>query len=270
MNQRLTSPSGLFVASATGNPHHSAPRFDWMVIALSSWFVGGLFLDGWAHTHGKVDTSFFTPWHGVLYSGHLATLLYLGWQWSRQRTLPAGYGLSLAGALLFVVGGVGDFIWHELFGIERSIEALLSPTHLLLALGLALEPMARPADQPPGRYVKVPDAADGAWTQHSGVTTVNTRERSPYRLALGGDRPTPPRPSLAGAGPGAERLHIAASFRLDYRVPDAGVFTDEQLSAFGQVNGVYNAWPFWREYVYSTMARLGLPPMTLPVFRVEH
>lgn len=77
-------------------------------------------------------------------------------------------------------------------------------------------------------------------------------------------------PGVAGAGPGAERLHIAASFRLDYRVPDAGVFTDEQLSAFGQVNGVYNAWPFWREYVYSTMARLGLPPMTLPVFRVEH
>lgn len=138
MNQRLTTPSGLFVAPEADNAHHSAQRFEWMVIALSSWFLGGLFLDGWAHTHGKVDDSFFTPWHGVLYSGHLATLLYLGWQWLRQRTLPAGYGLSLAGALLFVVGGVGDFIWHELFGIERSIEALLSPTHLLLALGLAL------------------------------------------------------------------------------------------------------------------------------------
>jgi len=76
---------------------------------------------------------------------------------------------------------------------------LRSLSDMLLALGLALEPMARPADQPPGRYVKVPDAADGAWTQHSGVTTVNTRERSPYRLVLEGDRPTPPRPSLAGA-----------------------------------------------------------------------
>lgn len=138
MNQGMTTPSGLFVASATDNARNPAPRFAWMVIALSSWFVGGLFLDGWAHTHGKVDDSFFTPWHGVLYSGHLATLLYLGWQWWPPRALPAGYGLSLAGALLFVVGGVGDFSWHELFGIERSIEALLSPTHLLLALGLAL------------------------------------------------------------------------------------------------------------------------------------
>ncbi len=65
-----------------------------------------------------------------------------------------------------------------------------------------------------------------------------------------------------------ERLSITATFRLDYRVPDAGEFTDEQLSAFGQVNGVYNAWPFWREYVYSTMARLGLPPITMPVLHL--
>jgi hypothetical protein len=34
--------------------------------------VGGIFLDGWAHEHGKVDTSFFTVWHALLYSGYLA------------------------------------------------------------------------------------------------------------------------------------------------------------------------------------------------------
>jgi len=33
---------------------------------------------------------------------------------------------------------VGDLIWHELFGIEKDFEALLSPTHLLLGLGLGL------------------------------------------------------------------------------------------------------------------------------------
>ena len=35
-------------------------RFDWMMVAVSFWFVGGLFLDGWAHNNGRVDNSFFT------------------------------------------------------------------------------------------------------------------------------------------------------------------------------------------------------------------
>ena len=50
-----------------------------------------------------------------------------------QRALPRGYLLSLVGAALFLLGGALDFLWHMLFGIEVSLEALLSPTHLLLA-----------------------------------------------------------------------------------------------------------------------------------------
>jgi hypothetical protein len=116
-------------------------RFDWAMVVLSSWFLGGLFLDGWAHTHGQVDKSFFTPWHAVLYSGHLAVTTFLivtlirnlvrGYAW--RRALPAGYGLSLLGGVLFGLGGIGDLIWHTLFGIEKNVEALISPTHLVLA-----------------------------------------------------------------------------------------------------------------------------------------
>src|SRR6266566_3590952 len=47
----------------------SSVRFDWIVVLLEAWWVGGLFVDGWAHEHGKVDQSFFTPWHAILYSG---------------------------------------------------------------------------------------------------------------------------------------------------------------------------------------------------------
>jgi hypothetical protein len=121
-------------------------RFDWTMVLLSAWFLGGLFLDGWAHTHGKVDQSFFTPWHAVLYSGQLVVMLFLGAQWlnsysrgySWREALPAGYGWSLLGVLLWIPGGVGDLIWHTLFGIEKDVAALYSPTHLILALGLAL------------------------------------------------------------------------------------------------------------------------------------
>jgi len=121
-------------------------RFDWIMSLLSAAFVGGLFLDGWAHTHGRVDNTFFTPWHAVLYGGWAACLLMLagtllrnvarGRSW--RAALPTGYRLSLAGALLWFVAGPTDLLWHSLFGFEAGVDALLSPAHLLLALGMGL------------------------------------------------------------------------------------------------------------------------------------
>jgi hypothetical protein len=118
--------------------------YDWTVIFLTSWFLGGLFLDGWAHNHIPELESFFTPWHAVFYSGFLAVAGLLtatllrnhakGYSW--RQAMPPGYELSFLGVLIFMAGGVGDLIWHELFGIEGDVEALLSPTHLILALGV--------------------------------------------------------------------------------------------------------------------------------------
>jgi hypothetical protein len=117
-------------------------RFDWLMAALGAWLIGGLYLDGWAHTHNPDLESFFTPWHGVLYSGFLIQAAVLAGLFVRNlrrgysftTAMPNGYGLSLLGAAVFMVGGVGDMIWHILFGVE----ALLSPTHLMLAIGGAL------------------------------------------------------------------------------------------------------------------------------------
>jgi hypothetical protein len=117
--------------------------YDWVYSLLASVLIGGVFLDGWAHNHGKVDQSFFTPWHAVLYSGFaiLAAFLVLtlvmnhagGMPW--RRAFPPGYGSAVVGAAVFTVGGVGDLIWHTLFGIEQGIEGNISPSHLSLALG---------------------------------------------------------------------------------------------------------------------------------------
>lgn len=103
--------------------------------------VGGLFLDLWAHSHGRVDETFFTPWHAILYAGaglHGGVLLAFALRGRRQglplrRSLPPGYGLSLIGAVLFLIAGIIDLGWHEVFGFEDGTEALLSPSHLLLA-----------------------------------------------------------------------------------------------------------------------------------------
>ena len=121
-------------------------KFDWAMALLSIWFVGGIFLDGWAHENGKVDSTFFTPWHAVLYSGFGVVAAFIGWVLWRnlsrgltwQEALPAGYHLSAWGVVIFGFGGMGDLIWHTLFGIEADLAALLSPTHLVLAIGAAL------------------------------------------------------------------------------------------------------------------------------------
>ncbi len=42
------------------------------------------------------------------------------------------------GVVVFGVGGIADLGWHEVFGIEQDIQALFSPTHLMLFLGIAL------------------------------------------------------------------------------------------------------------------------------------
>jgi hypothetical protein len=42
-------------------PPAGSGAFDWAITTLCAAFVGGLFLDGWAHTHGRVDDSFLTP-----------------------------------------------------------------------------------------------------------------------------------------------------------------------------------------------------------------
>jgi len=117
-----------------------------VVVLLEAWWVGGVFLDGWAHNHGKVDQSFFTPWHAILYAGFFVNALFFagiawrnhskGYPWSRS--VPRGYEFAVLGVGVFLVGGGLDLLWHLLFGIEKSIAATLSPTHLMLALGVFL------------------------------------------------------------------------------------------------------------------------------------
>lgn len=63
-------------------------------------------------------------------------------------------------------------------------------------------------------------------------------------------------------------LAIRASFALAYGLPPSADFEDSRLRAFAMTNGVYNAWPYWREYVQSTTTRMGLPPIIVPVFRL--
>ena len=111
-------------------------RRDEMAVAVfGTWMIIGLFLDGWAHQANKPET-FFSPWHLLLYSGFVAAVAWSAWDGRRRSAAPTpGDRWLTAGLVLFVTGAVGDGIWHEIFGIEVDLEALLSPTHLLLFIG---------------------------------------------------------------------------------------------------------------------------------------
>lgn len=115
---------------------------EWITTGLAALLVGGVFVDGWAHVNRPGMETFFTPWHGLMYS---ALALLVGWllrvAWKggvregRWKDLPSGYLGALLGAGLFMLGGVADLAWHEVFGIESGVDALVSPTHLLLGAG---------------------------------------------------------------------------------------------------------------------------------------
>ncbi len=120
--------------------------FDWIMGALAVILMGGVVQDGWAHSHGLVDQSFLTPWHAILYGTMalngivLGTVLVLNLRRGHELThaLPFGYWMSLAGVIVFALGGAFDFVWHFFYGIEIDINALISPSHIWLALGGAL------------------------------------------------------------------------------------------------------------------------------------
>lgn len=127
-----------------------SPRMSWggdmFTMFLCTWVLAGVAVDGWAHTNlGGLET-FFTPWHALFYSGFSATATWIAWSTVRRRapgrtlvqSIPLGYELGVVGLVLFGIGGVGDMIWHVVFGIEVDIDALLSPSHLLLYAGVFL------------------------------------------------------------------------------------------------------------------------------------
>ena len=64
-------------------------------------------------------------------------------------------------------------------------------------------------------------------------------------------------------------VSIETSFELQYRLPEGFRVDPDTLTTFAETNGIYNAWPYWREFVQSTFARMGLPPVVLPLLRAR-
>jgi len=137
-----TASTGAAVVNPASGREHL------LTVLFGLWMTVGLFLDGYFHQNlDSEGESFLTPWHGVFYAGFAASGWWLAAMSRRRaprrvdwslRFLPPGYGGARLGIALFAVGGVGDAAWHTAFGVERGVDALLSPTHLVLFAGLVL------------------------------------------------------------------------------------------------------------------------------------
>ncbi|HEV8242927.1 MAG TPA: hypothetical protein VGV60_11205 [Candidatus Polarisedimenticolia bacterium] len=73
------------------------------------------------------------------------------------------------------------------------------------------------------------------------------------------------------ADPAESVADISATLALRYSVPGESLksFRPEAVQAFAETNGVYNAWPYWRELLQNTAGRLGIPGIVAPVFRLN-
>lgn len=67
--------------------------------------------------------------------------------------------------------------------------------------------------------------------------------------------------------PGEVVADLSATFHLLYSLPLEFEADENCFEHFASVNGVYNAWPYWRELVQTSTGRIGLPGVVLPVFR---
>lgn len=62
-------------------------------------------------------------------------------------------------------------------------------------------------------------------------------------------------------------LHVQGVYAVGYSIDSIVGLAEKDFAEFGQVMGVFNVWPYWRELVQTTMARMSLPSFTLPLFK---
>lgn len=73
--------------------------------------------------------------------------------------------------------------------------------------------------------------------------------------------PTASKPLVTASATCALRYSLPAS------APPAEL-RSRLFESFAKINGVYNAWPYLRNTIHDVTARLGIPPVVLPVYRV--
>lgn len=115
-------------------------------------------------------------------------------------------------------------------------------------------------------------------TEFLGIQKGDVLERLKLDLKAGG-RKSPDAPNVLQAFIGVEAAvlprdregvlaRVSCELALDYQVSDEAAFaslTDDDCADFATTNGLYNAWPYLREFCQTMSLRMLLPaPIVLP------
>jgi hypothetical protein len=73
MTHHTASIGRRLLSGTTRPPVGRSIGFDWVMVVLGGWLLGGLYVDGWAHNHLSTTLErCFTPWHAAFSSGFMA------------------------------------------------------------------------------------------------------------------------------------------------------------------------------------------------------
>jgi len=96
---------------------------------------------------------------------------------------------------------------------------------------------------------------------------LNTNERAEFKMNAGNTCVVQHHYDLSMnyTGERDKLLEVQCTFELGLRV--ASPMTKDYFGVFAQVNLPVNTWPYFREFVHSTVSRMGLPPVVLPLVK---
>lgn len=144
----VSSVVGPLQATGEGTlPPAATPREEVTLLVSAAVLLVGLFADGFSHSNAADEIeSFVTPAHGLVLAGFLlcaaAVATVIGARHVDGRrwvdAAPPAWRQAAVAIGAFGVAFLGDGVWHTVFGIESDIDALLSPTHLVLAVSMTV------------------------------------------------------------------------------------------------------------------------------------
>lgn len=69
--------------------------------------------------------------------------------------------------------------------------------------------------------------------------------------------------------PGGRAFSIRCVFELVYKLAADYEPTPREIAAFKKGNVVFNCWPYFREFVHSSAARMNLEGLVVPLLRIQ-
>ncbi len=93
-----------------------------------------------------------------------------------------------------------------------------------------------------------------------------------FRMA-GVEEPDDEAPGTRRGQPEAKKpepvVSLECAYEVDYALDADFEITPDHVRAFKDGNAIFNAWPYFREYLQNSLQRMGMPPLTAPFLRLQ-